>query len=50
VVHQVGLQQFLVVHGNGEIFMVRTQHVPFCLSSILLKIFFIREEKLFGLD
>ena len=25
MVHQVGLQLFLVVHGNGDVLMVRTQ-------------------------
>jgi undecaprenyl pyrophosphate phosphatase UppP len=52
VVHQVGLQLVLVVHDNGDIFMVRTQLAAIlavCLF-ILVKIFLIREKKIFGLD
>ena len=47
MVHQVGLQLFLVVHDNGDIFMVRTQLsaiLAVCLF-ILVKIFPIRLKK-----
>jgi hypothetical protein len=48
--HQVGLQQDLVVHDNGDILMVRT-HISIILSvclTILVKIFPHQRRKLFG--
>jgi hypothetical protein len=51
VVHQVGLQLFLVVHDNGDILMVRTQLsaiLDVCLF-ILFKKFSVKKIILFGL-
>jgi hypothetical protein len=47
VVYQVGLQLVLVVHGNGDIFMVRTQlsAILVVFLFILVKIFPIRLKK-----
>ena len=50
MVHQVGLQLFLVVHDNGDILMVRTQLSAILDVSCLKKIFISEKIIWFGLS